>query len=149
MASLVYTSYPADVWNGNCNTTHSYKAILTTSAHTIDRLHTKRSQITNELPTANGYTQGGAAIAVSVSTSTTTHKMLLTIGQVSWPSSSLTARQLHVFRSRGGASSADELVCVVENTVGGASTDLVSSNSTMSWNTPNGTTWEIPLPAPV
>jgi hypothetical protein len=46
-----------------------------------------------------------------------------------------------VYRARGGASSADELVCCVDN-----GTDLVSSSSTMQWN---ASTWEIPLPAPV
>lgn len=149
MASLVYTSFLADVFNGNVNTTHSFKAILTTGDHIINRLHAKRSQITNELPTGNGYTQGGAAISVSVSTNTSTHKTTLTVGAVSWPSSSLVARQLHVFRSRGGAASADELVCVIENTSNGVPADLVSSNSTMAWNAPTPATWEIPLPPPV
>jgi hypothetical protein len=48
---------------------------------------------------------------------------------------------MHIVRWRGGASSADELVAVVDN-----GTDLVSNSSTMTWNS---NTWEIPLPAPV
>jgi len=141
MASFVYTSYPADAFNGNANTPHSFRAILCSSAHTLDRLHTKRSQLTNELATGNGYTQGGTAVTLSVSTNTSTHKMTLSIPAVSWPSSTLTARTMHIVRWRGGAASADELVAVVDN-----GEDLVSSSSTMTWN---ATTWEIPLPAPV
>ena len=141
MASFVYTSFPADVFNGNCLTTHDFRAILCSGAHTLDRLHTKRNQLTNELATGNGYTQGGAPVTLSVSTNTSTHKMQLTIDSVSWPSSTLTARTMHIVRWRGGASSADELVAVVDN-----GTDLVSNSSTMIWNS---NTWEIPLPAPV
>jgi hypothetical protein len=149
-SSFIYTSLPADMANGNVNTTHSFRAILCASGHTPDRLHTKRSQLTNELPTANGYTQGGAPVTLSVSTNTSTHKMLLTIGSVSWPNSSITARSLHIVRWRGGASSADELVACITNKDGnGNAADLISSSSTMAWNTPNATTWEIPLPAPV
>jgi hypothetical protein len=142
MASFVYTSLPADVFNGNVNTTHNFRAILCSSAHTLDRLHTKRNQLTNELATGNGYTQGGTAVTLSVSTNTSTHKMTLSIPAVSWPSSTLTARTMHIVRWRGGAASADELVAVVDNGVN----DLVSSSSTMTWN---ANSWEIPLPAPV
>ena len=142
MASILYTSYPADVWLGNCLTTHNYKAVLTTNGHTINHLHAKRSQITNELATGNGYTQGGAAITLSVSTDTTNKKMVLTTSAVSWPSSTLSAHQMHIFRSRGGAASADELVAVVDN----GSSPVVSSGTTMTWF---ASTWEIPLPPPV
>jgi hypothetical protein len=142
MANIVYDSFPADAMNGNAVTSNSYKAMLVTSAYIEDRgAHSKRSSITNEI-SGTGYTAGGAAVTVTVATNTTTHKTTLTIGQVSWPSSTLTARKMIVYRARGGAASADELVCCVDN---GAS-DLVSSNTTMTWN---ASTWEIPLPAPV
>ena len=141
MASIIYTSFPADAMNGNAVTSHSYKAMLVSGSYTEDRgAHSKRSSITNEI-SGTGYTAGGAAVTVTVATNTSTHKTTLTIGAVSWPSSTLTARKMIVYRARGGASSADELVCCVDN-----GTDLVSSSSTMTWN---ASTWEIPLPAPV
>jgi hypothetical protein len=141
MASIVYTGFLADVFNGNCNTTHSYKAMLVTSSYAEDRAtHTKRSSITNEV-TGTGYTAGGVAVTLSVASNTSTHKMTLTIGAASWTSSTITARKLIVYRARGGASSADELVCCVDNFA-----DLISNASTMTWN---ASTWEIPLPAPV
>lgn len=140
MASVVFDSFIADVFAGNCNTTHSYKAMLVTSAYTEDRgAHSKRSSITNEV-TGTGYTAGGTAVTLTAVVNTTTHKLTLTIGTASWVTSSITARKLVIYRARGGASSVDELVACVDN---GA--DLVSSSSTMTWN---ASTWEIPLPAP-
>jgi len=141
MASFVYISFPADAMNGNAVTSNSYRAILCSSAHTPSDLHTRRNQLTNELPTANGYTQGGTPVTVTVATNTATKKTTLTIGQVSWPSSTLAARTMHVVRWRGGAASADELVCCVDN-----GNDLVSSGTPMTWL---ASTWEIPLPPPV
>jgi hypothetical protein len=142
MASIIYDSFLSDVFAGNCNTSHSYKAMLVTSSYAEDRgAHSKRSSITNEATSGTGYTAGGASVTVSASLNTTTHKLTLTIGAVSWTSSSITARKLIVYRARGGASSADELVACIDN-----GTDLVSSSSTMTWN---ASTWEIPLPAPV
>ena len=143
MASVVYDSFLADVFNGSANTSHSYKAMLTTSSYTEDRgAHSKRSSITNEV-SGTGYTAGGVAVTLTASLNTTTHKLTLTIGAATWSSSTITARKLVVYRARGGASSADELVCCVDN-----GTDLVSSSSTMRWNDVPST-WEIPLPAPV
>jgi hypothetical protein len=140
MASVVFDSFIADVFAGNCNTTHSYKAMLVTSAYTEDRgAHSKRSSITNEV-TGTGYTAGGATVTLTAAVNATTHKLTLTIGTATWATSTITARKLVIYRARGGASSVDELVACVDN---GA--DLVSSASTMTWN---ASTWEIPLPAP-
>jgi hypothetical protein len=141
MASIIYDSFPADAMNGNAVTSNSYKAMLVTSGYSENRgTHTKRSDVSGEI-SGTGYTAGGAAVTLTIATNTTTHKTTLTVSAVSWPSSTLTARKMIVYRARGGASSADELVACIDN---GA--DLVSSNSTMTWN---ASTWEIPLPAPV
>jgi len=142
VASVVYDSFLADVLSGAANTSHSYKAMLCTSSYAENRAtHTKRSDVTNEVAASGGYTAGGVAVTLTASLNTTTHKLTLTIGSASWSSSTITARKLVVYRARGGASSADELVCCRDN-----GTDLVSSSSTMQWNP---STWEIPLPAPV
>ena len=141
MASIIYDSFLADVFAGNCTTAHSYKAMLVSSSYAENRgVHTKRSDVTGEI-SGTGYTAGGAAVTLSATLNTTAHKLTLSIGGVSWSSSTLTARKLIVYRARGGASSADELVCCVDNVA-----DLVSSGSTMAWAS---STWEIPLPAPV
>ena len=141
MASVIYDSFLSDVFAGNCNTTHSFKAMLVSSSYSENRgTHAKRSDVSGEI-SGTGYTAGGASVTLSASLNTTTHKLTLTIPAVSWTSSTITARKMIIYRARGGASSADELVACIDN---GA--DLVSSNSTMAWN---ASTWEIPLPAPV
>lgn len=140
MASIVYSSFPLDVINGNCNTTHTYKGMLVTSGYTEDRnAHTKRSSITNEV-TGTGYTAGGVAInmTATLDTASTPPKLTISTSAAVWPSSTITARKLVIYRSRGGAAAVDELVCCVDN-----GTDLVSSASTMTWG---ARTWEIPLP---
>jgi hypothetical protein len=141
MASVIYDSFLSDVFAGNCNTTHSFRAMLVSSSYSENRgTHAKRSDASGEI-SGTGYTAGGASVTLSASLNTTAHKLTLTIPAVSWPSSTITARKLVVYRARGGASSADELVACIDN-----GTDLVSSSSTMTWN---ASTWEIPLPAPV
>jgi len=141
MASVIYDSFLSDVFAGNCNTSHSYKVMLVTSSYTENRAtHDKRDDISSEV-TGTGYTAGGAAVTLSASLNTTTHKLTLTIGSVSWTSSTITARKAIVYRARGGASSADELVACIDN-----GTDVTTSNSTLSLA---ASTWEIPLPDPV
>jgi hypothetical protein len=140
MASIVFSSFPLDVFNGNCNTTHTFKAMLTTSAYTEDRnAHTKRSSITNEV-TGTGYTAGGVTVTMTgtLDTASTPPKLTVTTGAAVWPASTITAQKLVIYRARGGAASVDELVCCVDN-----GTDLVSNASTMTWA---ARTWEIPLP---
>ncbi len=141
MASIVFSSFPLDVFNGNCNTTHTFKAMLTTSAYTEDRnAHTKRSSITNEV-TGTGYTAGGVTVTMTgtLDTASTPPKLTVTTGAAVWPASTITARKLVIYRARGGAASVDELVCCVDNGI-----DLASNASTMTWA---ARTWEIPLPA--
>lgn len=141
MASFIYDSFLADMASGAANTSHSYKAMLVTGSYAEDRgAHSKRSSITNEV-SGTGYTTGGVALTLTASLNTTTHALTLTIPAASWPSSTITARKLIVYRARGGASSADELVCCIDH-----GTDLASSSSTMTWN---ASTWTLPLPAPV
>jgi len=141
VASVVYSSFLADVFAGNCSTSHSYKAMLVTSAYAENRAtHTKRSDVTNEV-SGTGYTAGGAAITLSASLNTSTHRLTLTIPTTTWASSTITARKMIVYRARNGASSADELVCCIDN-----GTDVITSSATMTWN---ASTWEIPLPAPI
>ena len=88
--------------------------MLTPSAYTYNRAtHTKRSDVTNEI-TGTGYTAGGQAVtSIVVTNDTTNHKLSIVITPAVWSgSTTLTARNLVVYKSRGGASSADEIVCV-------------------------------------
>lgn len=111
MASLIYNSAIDDMARGAIDfDTDTFKAMLVTSAYTPNKdTDLKRSAVTNEV-TGTGYTAGGVASVVTVTKDTANDKVTLQFGAVSWASSTITARGCVYYKSRGGASSADELV---------------------------------------
>lgn len=128
MASLNYNSFLEDLARGAINMdTDTFKVMLVTSAYTENKdTHTKRSDITNEV-TGTGYTAGGVTCTVTVTKDTTNDRLDITLGAVSWPSSTITARKAVYYKSRGGAATADELVAV--NDFG---SDVISTGATFS-----------------
>ena len=112
MASFGYNNVLDDAFSGNLLKTDTYYVMLTTSAYAADQdAHTKRSDVTNEV-TGTGYTAGGQAIVPTFTKDTTNNRMQIVFPQVTWPSSTITARRAVYYKRRGGASSADELVAV-------------------------------------
>jgi hypothetical protein len=111
MASLIYNSAIDDMARGAIDfDTDSFKAMLVTSTYVPNKdTDLKRSAVTNEV-TGTGYTTGGVASVVTVTKDTANDKVTLQFGAVSWASSTITARACVYYKSRGGASSADELV---------------------------------------
>lgn len=129
MASLIFNSAIRDNITGAIDyDTDTFKVMLTTSAYTENKdTHTKRSDVTNEV-TGAGYTAGGAATTVSVAAvDTANDDVEITIGAASWAASTITARKAVIYKSRGGASSADELVAVVD-----FGSDVISSSGTFT-----------------
>lgn len=101
---------------GNINyNTDTFKVMMLTSTATPNKdTWSRRSDVTNEI-SGTGYTAGGATCTVAVgSTDTTNDRVDVTLGAVTWPVSTLTARYAVYYKSRGGASSADELVAVID-----------------------------------
>lgn len=132
MASLVYTSFYRDAVNGaiNCGS-DTFKMMLVTSSYTASKNHTKRSDITNEV-TGTGYTAGGTAVTPTVTLDTVNNKVTVGWSSPSWASSTITAQAGVIYKSRGGAASADELVGYVDFG-GGSST---SGTFTVTVSTP-------------
>lgn len=128
MASLIFTSFLEDLARGAIDMdTDTFKVLLTTSSYTENKdTHTKRSDVTNEV-TGTGYTAGGVTCTVTVTKDTANDRLDITLGAVSWPSSTITARKAVYYKSRGGAASADEIVAV--NDFG---SDVVSTGATFS-----------------
>jgi hypothetical protein len=128
MASLIFTSFLEDLARGAIDMdTDTFKVMLVTSAYTENKdTHTKRSDIANEV-SGTGYTAGGNTSAITVTKDTANDRLDITLGAVSWPSSTITARKAVYYKSRGGASSADELVAV--NDFG---SDVTSTGATFS-----------------
>ncbi len=111
MASLLYNSALNDQARGSLDfDTDTFKAMLVTSTYAPNKdTHTKRSDVTNEV-TGTGYTAGGTAITCTVALDTANDRLTLTFGSVSWSTATVTARGMVIYKSRGGAATADELV---------------------------------------
>lgn len=131
MPSLTYNSFYHDAVKGNIDTdTDSFKVLLVTSSYTAAKSHSKRSDITNEV-SGTGYTSGGTSISLTLnSINNTNNQVTISFSTPSWTSATFTARGCVVYKSRGGASSADELVCFVD-----FGADVSCSNDTFSLDT--------------
>jgi hypothetical protein len=131
MASVIYHSFISDVLKGNIDCdTDTFKVMACTSSYTENKdTHDRRDDVTNEI-TGTGYTAGGNTCTVTVNAiDTTNDRIELTLGGTTWPSSTLTARKFIVYKSRGGASSADELVACIDN-----GSDVTTSSGTLTLN---------------
>jgi hypothetical protein len=128
MASLIYDSCLRDLQIASIDAdADTFKAMLVTSTYSPNKgTHTKRSDVTNEV-SGTGYTAGGVTCACTPALNTTAHTMVLTFAAVSWATSTITARGMVIYKSRGGASSADELVGYLD-----FGSDIVSSGGTFS-----------------
>jgi hypothetical protein len=133
MADVIYNSFKRDIMNGALDLdTDTIKVMLVTSSYTADQdAHTKRSDITNEV-VGTGYTAGGASLATKVvSADNTDNEGVFDADDVSWTTSTITARGAVLYKSRGGASSADELICYLDF---GADKVSTAGTFTISWN---------------
>lgn len=129
MASLIYNSFWEDLARGNIDPdTDTFKVLLTTSGYSESKDNDlKRSAITNEVANGNGYTTGGTTVTFTVTKDTVNDRLDITLGAASWPAASITARKAVYYKSRGGASTADELVAVID-----FGSDVISTNGTFS-----------------
>lgn len=130
MASLNYDSFFYDMATGAIDVdADTFKAMVVQAAYTPDKgAHSKRSHVTNEA-SGTGYTAGGVEVTLTPTNDTTNHRLDIAISDPSWPNASLTGRAIVVYKSRGGAASADELVCYID-----AGSDVVSTNGTWSFD---------------
>lgn len=128
MASLIYNSAPDEMARGDLDfDTNTFKAMLVTSSYVPSKDNDDfLNDVTNEV-SGTGYTAGGVASAVTVTKDTANDKVTIQFGAVSWASSTITARGCVYYKSRGGASSADELVAYAD-----FGSDVSSSGGTFS-----------------
>lgn len=129
MPSLIYNSCIDDLAKGNIDfDTDTFKVMLVTSTYTPDKdTHLKRSSVTNEVSNSGTYASGGSASSVTVTKDTVNDRVDITFGSVNWTSATITARAAVIYKSRGGASSADELVAYVD-----FGSDVTSTNGTFT-----------------
>lgn len=117
MASLIYNSFKRDIANGSIDLdTDTIGVLLVTAAYTPDQdLHTKRSDVTGEVAAGGGYTAGGRDLAnKTVTVDNTNNRAIFDADDLVWATATITARGAVLFKRRGGAASADELVCYID-----------------------------------
>ncbi len=127
MASLIYNSCIDYVCKGSIDfDTDTFKMMLVTDSYTPSKSHDFRNDVTNEV-TGTGYTAGGNAATPTVTKDNVNNRVDISWSITSWTSSTITARAGVIYKSRGGASSADELVGYVD-----FGSDVSSSSGTFS-----------------
>jgi len=133
MADVVFNSFKKDVMAGNVDLdTDTIYVMLVTSSYTPDiDAHTVRDDVTNEV-TGTGYTAGGAEItSKAVTQDDTDDEGVFDGANVTWASSTITARGAVVYKSTGAAAT-DNLVAYFDFTA-----DKSSNNGdfTIQWST--------------
>lgn len=90
------------------------KVMLCTSSYTPDQdTHRYKSDVTNEI-TGTGYTAGGATLTgVTVTYDASTNKLTLDASDVSWPDSTLVARNAVVYDATPGSDATRPLICYI------------------------------------
>ena len=138
MPSFALNNELDDAFSGNLLKNDTYYVMLTTSGYTPDQdTHTKRSDVTNEV-TGTGYSAGGQVLVPTFTKDLTNNRMIVVFPQVTWPSSTITARRAVYYKRRGGAASADELFAVDDfgaDVVTTAGTFTLTA-TTVNFNTP-------------
>lgn len=115
MASLIYNSCIDDAARGLIDfDSDTFYGMLVTASYTPDKdAHTRRSDVTNEV-VGTGYTAAGSASAATVAKDTANDKVTISFASIAWAASTITARACVIYKHRGGAASADELVAYVD-----------------------------------
>lgn len=136
MASFNFNAMVRSLVTGSIDfDTDNFKMLLVTTALTETEKDgwDFRDDVTNEVANGGGYTTGGEAVTLTVAaTDTTNNDVEITAAPVDWTSATITAAGAIIYKARGGASSADELVCFID--FGG---DVSSTNGTFTV-TPSG-----------
>lgn len=112
--------------------TDTIHVALVTSSYTPDQdTHDFFDDVTNEV-VGTGYTAGGSALASkAVSADNTDNEGVFDANDVAWTTSTITARGAVLYKKRGGASSADELIAYIDF---GSDKVSTAGTFTIAWN---------------
>lgn len=115
MASMIFNSFWDDLSRGNIDAdTDTFYMMLITSAGVAAAnkdTWTKRSDVTAyDVAAGGGYSAGGQAVACTVTKVTASDQETYVFATTTWAASTITAYGAVVYKRRGGADTADELV---------------------------------------
>lgn len=108
VTASLYTNAAKHLTSDVNYTSDTINVALVTSTYTPDQdAHEFFSSVTNELPTANGYTSGGVALAgKSVAVDTATNQVRFKASATAWTATTgntITARKAVIYKSTGTA----------------------------------------------
>lgn len=132
MADVIYNSFKKKIMDGSIDLdTDTIKVALVTSSYTPDQdVHDFFDDITNEV-SGTGYTAGGASLAnKAVTADNTDNEGVFDADDVSWTTSTITARGAVLYKSTGTASTS-ALICYIDF---GADKISTAGTFTISWN---------------
>lgn len=131
MANVTYNKGKQQFLNGSIIPgTDTLKVALVTSTYTPAVTHNFFSDITNEV-TGTGYTAGGAALAsVTVTQDDVNNRGVLDAADVTWASSTITARGAVLYKDTGTASTSP-LIAYFDFTTDKSSS---ASDFTIQWH---------------
>lgn len=129
-----YNSFREYVADGTIDLdTHTFKVMLVSSSYTFSASHTVKTDITNELSTANGYTAGGATLG-SVTWAHSGGTATFDAADTTWTASggSIVARRAVIYDDTAAS---DELVASVLLDTTPADVTVTAGNTlTLQWN---------------
>ena len=132
MADVIYNSFKGKIMDGSIDLdTDTIKVALVTSSYTPNQdTHDFFNDVTNEV-SGTGYTAGGATIANdSVSVDNTDNEGVYDGDDVTWSSSTITARGAVIYKSTGTASTSP-LIAYLDF---GSDQSSSSGDFTIQWN---------------
>jgi hypothetical protein len=105
-----------DVSSGTINlNANTFGAMLTAGFAWNQDTNHYRSDVSGEVATGSGYTYGGATVTnATITYDAASNEVRWDFDDPTWVTSSFSASQMHIFKRRGGTSSADELVLYIE-----------------------------------
>lgn len=132
MADVIYNSFKKKIMDGSIDLdTDTIKVALVTSSYTPDQdAHDFFDDVTNEV-SGTGYTAGGASLAnKAVTADNTDNEGVFDADDVTWSTSTITARGAVIYKSTGTASTS-ALICYLDF---GSDKTSTAGNFTIQWN---------------
>lgn len=111
MSSFCYDSFIDGLARGAINlATDTFYAMLVDASYAPNQgADAYRAAVTGEV-SGSGYAPGGVPVTITLAKDTVNHQETVTVSPISIPSSTISARRMVVYKHRGGAAGADELI---------------------------------------
>src|SRR5258705_12315490 len=112
MSSLIYESCLYGVFRSMLHfDTDMFRMLLVSFAYSQSKNHAKRSDIYDEIPSGNGYIQGGMDVMVRVTQDSQNNRVNVLLGDATWINATIVAAGAVYYKYSGGGPLKDDLIC--------------------------------------